>query len=452
MVAGGDVVTMNGRRDVISPGAVAVAGGLIEAVGRLDDLRRRFPGVAELDAADCVVTPGLVNAHQHLTGDPLVRSSIPDCITPDAAIYEWAVPVHAVHDPADDELSALVAAVENLRYGTTTVVEAGTVGHPERVASALLTAGIRGTVGTWGWDMGPGPYAASTGEVLARQAAVIEAFPRGGLVEGWVTLVGHALVTDGLLMGAAGLARDYRTNLTFHLSPTPADGAAYLARTGRRPLVHLAALGVLRANVLVAHALWVDDDEIDVLLGTRAAVAYCPWAYLRLAQGVTRAGRHAELIRRGGRVALGGDAANAGDLPDVLRTAALAVGLARDAAMDPTEFGADAALALATIAGAEAIGMDDRIGSLEPGKAADLVIHDGRSVSWTPPGDPVLNLVWGSDGRSVRDVIVNGRVVIRGGRSTTVDEDELRRDARRARARLLERAGLAAAGSTERRR
>jgi len=97
---------------------------------------------------------------------------------------------------------------------------------------------------------------------------------------------------------------------------------------------------------------------------------------------------------------------------------------------------------LATIAGAEAIGLGDRIGSLEPGKAADLVVHDGRSLSWTPPGDPALHLVWGTDGRTVRDVVVDGRVVVRDGNCTMVDRDELRAAVIEAKGRLLDRAGI----------
>ncbi len=443
LVAGGDIVTMNPERDVVTDGAVAIAAGRIVAVGPLGELRRRHPGAPELDATGCVVTPGMVNAHQHLTGDPLVRSCIPDRITTDEAIFDWAVPIHTAHTADDDELAALLSAVESLRYGTTTLVEAGTVAHPHRVAAAMATAGIRGTVGTWGWDVGTGPYVAPAGEVLERQAAVIAAHPAGGLVEGWVTLVGHDLASDELLIGAAELALALGTRLSMHMSPTAADGVAYLDRAGTWPLVHLEQLGVLGAHLLVAHAVWIDEDEVEALLRTRTAVAYCPWAYLRLGQGVTRAGLHAELIRRGGRVALGCDSANAGDIPDILRTAALAAGLARDTAMDPEEFGADTAFALATIAGAEAIGMDDRVGSLEPGKAADLVVHDGQSISWTPAGDPALHLVWGTDGRSVRDVLVDGKVVVRDGRCTTVDEDALRAEVVAARARLLERAGIA---------
>jgi 5-methylthioadenosine/S-adenosylhomocysteine deaminase len=442
IVAGGDIVTMNRERDVLTEGAVAIAGGRILAVGTTTELRAAHPAAAVLDASGCVVTPGLIDAHRHLTGDPLLRSCIPDLLAPGASIFEWAVPINAAHEAGDDELSATLAAVESLTNGTTMVVEAGTVAHPDRVAKALEAVGIRATVGTWGWDRGDGPYAAPAADVLARQEAVITEHPSGGLVEGWVTLVGHDLASDELLAGAADLARRRATGLTLHLSPTAADPHAYLARTGRRPVAHLRALGVLGPHLLLAHAVWLDDEEVDALLATDTAVASCPWAYLRLGQGVTRAGRHHELLERGGRIALGTDAANAADLPDVLRTAALFAGLARDVTIDPERFGADTAFALATVAGAEAIGRGERIGSLEVGKAADLVVHDGESLAWLPPGDPALHLVWGTDGRSVRDVVVDGRIVVRDGRCTTVDLDELRRAVLDAKVRLLDRAGI----------
>src|SRR5207342_2907908 len=124
-------------------------------------------------------------------------------------------------------------------------------------------------------------------------------------------------------------------------------------------------LGVLGPHLLLGHGVWFDDEEVDLVLATRTAIAYCPWAYLRLGQGVFANGRHAEIVERGGRVALGCDAVNAGDVIDILRTAAVASGIARDARLDPTRFGAHQVFELATIAGAEAIGLADRIGSIE---------------------------------------------------------------------------------------
>ena len=442
LVAGGDVVTMNAAREVLVGGAVAVAGDVIAAVGSSTELAGRFPEAEVIDATGCVVTPGMVNSHQHLTGDPLIRSCIPDLLPPGASIFEWSVPAHEAHTGYDDELSALLSSAENLVNGVTTVVEAGTVANPHRAAAGMRRAGIRGTMGVWGWDIEEGPFTAPAGEVLDRQREMVDSFTGDPMIDGWMTLVGHDLASDDLLSGAAELARDLGTGLTMHMSPTSSDPERYLARTGRRPLVHLNELGVLGPHLLIGHGVWLDDSEVELVLETSTAIAYCPWAYLRLGQGVAPQGRHAEIVERGGRVALGCDASNAGDTSDILRTAALAAGLARDTRVDPERFGAHTAFELATIAGAAAIGMDDRIGSLEPGKQADIVVHDTSSIAWTPRGETVLQLVWGSDGRSVRDVLVAGRQVIRGGTCTTVDIAELQVEAIAAQQSLLARAGL----------
>ena len=449
LVIGHDVVTMNSRRELIREGAVAVDGSTIVAVDKAAVLQAQFPEAEVVGNDDAIVTPGFINAHQHLTGDRLIRSAIPDDLAPGVSIFEWAVPVHAQHDGDDDELSATLSCLEQVMNGVTTVVEAGTVAHPHRVASALHTIGMRGAVGQWGWDVDDGPFAAPADEVLDRQRDFIAQQQRleqeGGddLVAAWVTLVGHDLMSDELLAGASALARELHTGLTFHISPSPSDAVAYLARCGVRPLVHFDRLGALGAHVLLAHAVHLDDAECDIVVRTNSAIAYTPWAYLRLGQGVSAHGRHGELHRRGVRIALGCDSENASDALDPLRAAALAAGIAKDQTLDPTSFGAHDAFEMLTIRGAQAIGMADRIGSLEPGKRADLVVHDTSGPQWIPRSvDPVLQLVWASDGRSVRDVMVNGRIVVRDGRCVTVDIDAFRDAARDASKALLRRAGV----------
>jgi len=422
LLRGKHVVTMNGARDVVVDGAVLVVDDLVREVGAWSDMQTRFPQAEVLGSENSVVTPGYVNAHQHLTGDRLVRSCIPDAIDSQDAIFGWAVPVHGAHTADDDHLSATLSLVEALGNGITCTVEAGTVAHPDRVADAMREIGSRGTIGRWGWDVGDGPQAAPAAEVLDRMQELLDAHPRGGLVEGWVTLVGHDLMSDELVAGASALARDAGTGITFHLSPHTGDPASYLARTGVRPAVHLDRLGVLGRHVVLAHGVHLDDDEVEIVLRTGTSIAACPWAYLRLAQGVTVGGRYAELFRRGGRLAVGCDSENAGDAIDVLRAATLFVGLARDMETDPFSITAQHGLELATIRGAEAIGMADRIGSLEPGKQADVVVHETSGPQWTTRSpDPVLQLMWASDGRSVSDVVVAGRVVVRDGQCVTVD-------------------------------
>ena len=439
----GDIVTMDAERAIITGGAVAVADGKIAAVGKADDIRARYPDTPERGSADSLVVPGFVNAHQHLTADRLVASAIPDDLPPGAAIFEWVVPVHEHVTGDDDELAATLGLIEAAANGTTTTIDAGTVAHPDRVAQAMAAVGVRGAIGRWGSDAGGLPQSASAREVIDAQRDLIERYPPGGLVEASVTLVGHNLMSDDLAVAAADLARSTGRRLSFHLSPTPDDAARYLERTGHRPLVHLDRLGVLGSTVLVGHAVHIDDDELEALVRTGTAVASCPWAYLRLGQGVTERFAHLDMWRRGGRLALGCDTENAGDAVDGLRAAALFAGLAKDTAADPTEFGAHHAFELLTIAGAEAVGMADRIGSLEPGKAADIVVIDRTAPQWQPPSpDPILQLVWAGSGRSVTEVLVDGRLVIADGHCATVDTDSLRTEARQAAQRLIGRSGI----------
>ena len=439
----GDIVTMDAERAIVSGGAVAVTDGKIAAVGKADDIRARYPGAPERGSADALVVPGFVNAHQHLTADRLVASAIPDDLPPGAAIFEWIVPVHEHVTGDDDELSATLGLVEAAANGITTTIDAGTVAHPDRVAQAMDAVGVRGAVARWGSDADGLPQSGAVNEVIDAQRDLIERYPPGGLVEASVTLVGHDLMSDDLVVAAAELARSTGRRLSFHLSPTPNDATSYLERTGHRPLVHMDHLGVLGPNVLVGHAVHVDDAEVETLVRTGTAVASCPWAYLRLGQGLTERFAHLELWRQGGRLALGCDTENASDAIDGLRAAALFAGLAKDTAADPTEFGAHHAFELLTIAGAEAVGMADQIGSLEAGKAADIVVIDRSGIQWQPPSpDPILQLVWAGGGRSVTDVFVAGQLVIADGRCTTVDTGSLRIEARQAARSLIERSGI----------
>ena len=439
----GDIVTMDAERTIITDGAMAVADGKIATVGKAVDVREQCPGAPERGSAGSLVVPGFVNAHQHLTADRLVASAIPDDLPPGAAIFEWIVPVHEHVTGDDDELAATLGLMEAAANGITTTIDAGTVAHPDRVAQAMAAVGVRGAVGRWGSDADGLPQSASAPEVVDAQRDLIERYPPGGLVEASVTLVGHDLMSDDLVTAAADLARSTGRRLSFHLSPTPDDATRYLERTGHRPLVHLDRLGVLGPNVLMGHAVHIDDAEVEVLVRTGAAVASCPWAYLRLGQGMTQRFAHLDVWRQGGRLALGCDTENAGDAVDGLRAAALFAGLAKDTTADPTEFGAHHAFELLTIAGAEAVGMADRIGSLETSKAADVVVIDRSGLEWLPPSpDPILQLVWAGGGRSVTDVFVDGRLVVDGGRCATVDPDSLRTEAREAAQRLVDRSGI----------
>ncbi len=443
IVVADTVLSMEPGAAPLIDAAIAVAGDRIVAIGPAAELTRASPDARVLGGPGHIALPGLINAHQHLTGDRLIRSMIPDDIDTGRAIFEWSVPAHAAHTGDDDELSATLSLIESACNGVTFTVEAGTVAHPDRVLAGFDNVGVGGTLGSWGWDVEGEPWAGSVNEVLDRQREVLRLTADHPRVAGWVTLVGHDLMSDELVVAASDLAREHRTGLTFHLSPTNSDPRSYMSRVGKRPAVHLDDLGALGPHVLLSHGVYLDDDELDRLLSSGTAIAYCPWAYLRLGQGVTEAGRHLEFIRRGGRLALGCDSENAGDAIDILRVAALCAGLAKDRADDPSVFGAHDALHHATLGAASALGMADELGSLAVGKRADIAVVGTSGPEWVPRSpDPVLQLIWASDGRSVRHVVSSGRIVVENGEPSNVDRPALAIEAKERHDRLVSRARL----------
>ncbi|MDB5446261.1 MAG: putative hydrolase [Phenylobacterium sp.] len=441
LIVNGDIVTMDKDRRILNGGAIAIAGERILEVGSTTALKAKFPQARIVDANGGVIHPGMVNGHQHLTGGVLIKSCVPDD-WPSVRSIPNNIPIHQAQTGDTEELSATLSAVGSALNGVTMVIEAGSVNFPARLADGVRKVGIRATTGIWGTTQPGRPHSGPADEVLARQEAVLQEFPPGGLVTGWVTLVGHSMVNDELMAGGADLARKYGVGMTMHMSPIKDDPDSYLARFNRRPIEHLDDIGVLGRHLLIGHGVWLDEAEVELMLESESAIAYCPWAYFRLGQGTSVMGKHAEIFLRGGRIALGCDAVNAGDQVDILRQATLAAGLAKDKKVDPSWFGAHEVLEMATIRGAEAIGMDHLIGSIEAGKMADIVIHDSDNANWIPKGDPIIQLVWGTDGRSVRDVFVGGKDIVRGGRCVTVDLLELKLTAAEAAAALFAKTGI----------
>ena len=392
-----------------------------------------------------VVVPGMVNAHFHASTEPLTRGAVPDDTTFEQNVFEWLSPLAAAYGEADERLAAQLGAVECLRSGTTCFLEAGTGWHLDAVVDGLTEVGVRARVGRRIWDRpaGPAKFRQATGEAVANLAGDLErhAGRPGDRIRGWSILVGHATCTDDLWRAARSLADEHGVGLAFHMSPAPSDPEAFLAETGRRPVAHLDHLGVLGPDVVLTHGVHLDGEEVALLGGHRAAVAHCPTTALKVAYGVTQVGRMPELVEAGATLCIGTDGSNAANYADLYRAAYLVAGLFKDARRDPSVFPAPDVFAMATIGGARALCAGAEIGSIEPGKRADLVLHDRDRPEWTPLHDVANQLVYAVDGRSVHTVYVDGRPVVRDGHVVTVDEERLYAEAGRAVAAVLERAG-----------
>jgi cytosine/adenosine deaminase-related metal-dependent hydrolase len=193
---------------------------------------------------------------------------------------------------------------------------------------------------------------------------------------------------------------------------------------------------------VAVHCVHVDDHEIDLLARHRCSVAHCPTTALKVSYGVTQIGKMPEMVKAGVNLTIGTDGNNASNYSDLMRATYLVAGLFKDARRDPTMFPAEEAYEMATLGGARALLSEHEIGSIEPGKKADLVLHDRDRPEWTPLLNVANQLVWAADGRGVHTVYVDGRKVVDAYRLTTVDELDLYRRAQAAGEQIVVRSGL----------
>ncbi|HZI45778.1 MAG TPA: amidohydrolase family protein [Ilumatobacter sp.] len=446
LIAGSHVVTMNPARDIIRHGAVVVDGDRIVDVGKATELESKHPDASRAGGERFVVTPGLINTHIHITGEPLTRGYVPDDTPFEENVFVWLCRLYSVYTPAEERLSAQLAAVEMLKSGTTTFLEAGTIRFLDEVVDGLVEVGIRGRVGRWVWDLPPEPdvYRQTTDEAISHLERQLTDL--GSLADGrigtWSIVVGHTTCSDPLWQAARQLASEHGVGMSFHMSPAKIDPDGFIAEFGQRPMIHLDQLGVLAPDVAMTHCVHVDNEEIKVMARAQVSVAHCPTTALKVSYGVTRIGRMPEMVQAGINVSIGTDGNNASNYSDLHRATYLVAGLFKDGRQDPQMFPAEMAYEMATLGGARTLLMQDQIGSLEVGKKADIVLHDTDRPEWRPLLNVINQLVWSADGRSVHSVWVDGRQVVDAGVMTTIDESALYAAAQSAGEAITIRSGL----------
>lgn len=447
LVRGAIVVTMDAQRRILSDGCIAVDGDRIVAVGPTRELERTFAPREIVDGRGFVATPGFVNGHVHVTGEPLTRGFVPDDTGFQENIFDWLIPTCFAHTPEDERLSAQLSAIDMLKNGATTFLEAGTILHLDEAIDGLESTGIRGRVGRWTQDRAFAPgddQAALIDRAIRGLDDQMARYPATGgkRISCWPALIGHSINTDEVWRHAKALADRTGTGVTAHMSPAVLDPEWFIANTGRRPIEHLDHLGVLGANVSLTHVVHVDDAEVATLARTGTNVTHCPLSALKGAYGAGSVGKFPEMADAGVNILLGTDGNNNGNSTDLMRCIYLAAAIHKDARRDPARFPATTALEMATLNGAKAMGLSNLIGSLEPGKKADFVLHDTNRTEWRPLFNVVNQLVWSADGRGVHSVWVDGLRVIEDHRSTLVDEDALLARAQAAGEAIVARSGL----------
>lgn len=443
----GTVITMDPQRRILRDGAVAVRDGRIAAVGLAQELRKRFEAAATLGGAHRFVIPGLIDCHNHLA-QVLVRDYALEDLP---NIYRVYIPCEMAMDEADAQVSAHVGIAQLLRAGVTTVAETTcTPEHEEPIAQAVMETGIRcamarGTgdrhthlAGNYDqidevstYDDDPGALRddlARTEEFLVRWKERGE-----GRLRPWINNLGVPSCSEERFLQTRELAQRHGTGMMVHVNRDREEIELSVALFGERPLEHLHTIGVLSPDFLAIHAMLTTDREIRLLAETGAALAHAPIVCTDIVSAVTKV---VTMRAAGVPVGLGCDTV-INDVFKVMRHAFVMHTQATGIPLyDPWSFTTLDAMTMATIEGARALRWDDEIGSLEVGKAADVVVVDGRNVRLTPAYDPIGTLVRYGVGTDVESVMVAGRVVVDGGRLLTIDEQALLPEAERLGAKL----------------
>jgi len=419
IVTGGTVVTMDGKRAIYDDGAIAVTGDTIVAVGPRNEVEARFSASQTIDAKGKLVLPGFINGHTHVPMT-LFRGIHDDVILNDW-LYKYIFPAEAKN--VNEEFvrwGTRLAAAEQIRSGVTTFADM--YYFEDAIAEETKAAGMRAVLGETFIDF-PAPDNKGTAEVLAYTETFLKRWQGDPLIH--AAPAPHSIYTcsEKTLKDAAALARKYHASILIHLSEMKKEWDDSQKQHGMSPVQYLDKLGVLGSDVVAAHCIFVDQADWKILAQRHVGCVHNPSSNMMIASGVSPV---AEMRAAGVAVGLGtdGPAGSNNDL-DLMEEIDLAAKLAKITKMDPLALNAKAVVEMATIDGAKALHMEKEIGSLEPGKKADLILIGLDHPTAVPMYDIYAQLAYASKGSDVETVMIGGRVVMRDRKLLTVNAEEV---------------------------
>ena len=424
---------MEGAKVAHDPGSVLVIDGVIEAVGTVDEIDHH-PAATSVDVVDMsghVIVPGFHNCHLH---SGLLRGTAESL-----ALWEWLEkhvdPAHRALTPEIAEAASWMAYTEGLRGGTTSVLDMWR--FMEGSARAAEHIGIRATLAPYTADL----Y--NYFESMATNRRLLESHrtAANGRVRTWVGLEHIMYCSPEMFHEAAALADEFDTGIHTHSSESIWEVDECLRQFGRRPIEEFYHRGILGPSTVIAHGVWLDDHEVELLAQTGTSITHCPCSNMKLASGAARVGFYRA---QGVNVALGTDGEKENNNLDMLEEMKFASLLQKVSTLDPTLGDPWEILDMATLSGAKALGISDITGSLEPGKQADIVAVDLGGVHFVPvlrgsDFNVPAHLVFTASSHDVSDVWVQGRQLVKDGSVISVDVRAVTAMAQAAAEELFER-------------
>ncbi len=430
IVTGGTIVTMDGTRRVIEGGAVAVRGERIVAVGGAEEIAKRYQAARTVDARRKIVIPGLVNAHNHAPMT-LLRG-----IADDMALMEWLqkyiFPAEARNVTREFvETGTELACLEMIGSGTTTYADM--YYFEDQVAEVTARAGMRGVLGETILQF-PSPDSRTPEEALAYTEKFIRRWKGNPLITPAVAPHAPYTNTAGILKACKALADRYGVPLTIHVSETQDEVRQIREKYGTTSTAWLDSLGVLGPSVLLNHGVWLTEEDLAIIKKRGAGVSHNPESNMKLASGTAPVPR---MLALGIPVGLGTDGAASNNNLDMFEAMDFAAKLHKLITLNPATLPAAQVVEMATLGGARALGLGREIGSLEPGKRADLILVDAESAHGQPLYNVYSQLVYSLKGADVSASIIDGKVVMLNRRIRTLDERKILRSVELMRSKIL---------------
>ena len=418
------IVTMDSARRVIKGGGILVTDDTITSVLTDDDIHGGFISTGDvLEANSLIAIPGFVQTHIHLC-QTLFRG-----LADDLELLDWLklkiFPYEAAHTASSMRVSALLGLGELIRSGTTTIMDMGSVDHEEEIVRAVDESGIRAFVGKAMMDVN-GMYPALKESTTASLDSTLRQAERwhgmrGGRIRYAVAPRFVLSCSDALLKEAYALTRSFPGMLFHtHAAENRHELNAVRSRCGMDNVEFFESMGILQPNTCLAHCIWLNPNEVDLLAGRDAKVLHCPSSNLKLGSGVARI---PELLARGIGVSLGADGAPCNNTLDAFQEMRLAA-LIQKPIHGPTVMDAETILRMATSEGARALGIGNETGSIEPGKKADIVLLDLDRV-WNPCTtfeNIYSSIVYSASPENVHSVMIDGAWVFSERTHRTIDE------------------------------
>ena len=419
----GLVVTMDDEWRVLADGGLALSGQDIVAVGPSADIAARYAASETIDASNHIVMPGLINAHTHAPA-VLFRGLVEDLSLEAWLARSWQIE-KKILNPDSVRLGAQLAHTEMIQSGTTTALDM--YWFPEVSAEVAKQIGFRLVTGPAYLETPDPPDHIPDAQRTDHGREFLQQYRNDPLIVACVQPHSTYTVSPRYLAEARELAGEYHVLLNTHAAESPVEVQTIEQKYGSRPPEHLDAQGLLTAHTVIAHGVFLNPTEIDLLATRGTAVAHCPISNLKLGAGIAPV---KGLLDRGVKVGVGTDGAQSSNdlnLWPVMRMTAL---LQKGIHNDPTLVPARQVVKMATRGAAEALGLAGQLGSLEAGKRADVILLDLGQTHALPLYDVYLHLVYAAGREDVSTVIINGRKVMHERRMLTIDERETRDRAR----------------------